>query len=343
VATNLPCASHTPKPFHASTTLRRPVKKWILKALPLADALIACCVYPAAWLLKMVRKTGIQRLPHCKAALLEIGVFPICNQYYEPQFDYRVPGKSLSQPRSLPGIDWNAAGQLSMLSRFSFAQELAGTPQRKPSGLEFYIDNGYFVPGDAEYWYQLIRLIKPARIFEVGSGHSTLMAAKAIRVNTGSEPTYRCRHVCIEPYEVPWLEQLDVSVVRKKVEDIEVSFFAELGMNDILFIDSSHIIRPSGDVLFEYLEVLPTLKSGVIVHVHDVFSPNDYPRRWIEDEVKFWNEQYLLEAFLSGRSSWKIVGALNYLHHNYFRELKSIAPFLKPDSEPGSFYIQKIV
>jgi Methyltransferase domain len=320
----------------------KPMKKWMMSVIPLADALIACCVYPAAWLLKMVRKAGIYRLPHCKKALLQIGIFPIRNHYYEPQFDYRVSRGSAPQPRRLPGIDWNVAGQLSLLARFTFAQELEGTPQRKRGGLEFYSDNGYFVPGDAEYWYQLIRLIKPARIFEVGSGHSTLMAALAIRTNRESEPNYRCKHVCIEPYEAPWLEQLDVLVVRKKVEDVGVLLFAELGMNDILFVDSSHMIRPSGDVLFEYLELLPTLQVGVIVHLHDIFSPNDYPRRWIEDEVRFWNEQYLLEAFLSGSSTWRIVGALNYLHHHYFQELKSVAPLLRPDSEPGSFYIQKI-
>jgi hypothetical protein len=109
-----------------------------------------------------------------------------------------------------------------------------------------------------------------------------------------------------------------------------------------LFIDSSHIIRPQGDVLFEYLELLPILNKGVIVHVHDIFSPKNYLKEWLEDEVKFWNEQYLLEAFMSNNSSWKIIGSLNLLHHNYYEKLKVVAPFLAPDREPGSFYIQKI-
>ena len=131
-------------------------------------------------------------------------------------------------------------------------------------------------------------------------------------------------------------------MIRKKVEDIELSYFSQLQNNDLLFIDSSHIIRPQGDVLFEYLELLPSLNTGVIVHLHDIFSPKNYPKQWLQDSVYFWNEQYLLEAFLSHNSSWKIIAALNFLCSNHYKKLKSVAPFLTPDREPGSFYIQKI-
>ena len=78
------------------------------------------------------------------------------------------------------------------------------------------------------------------------------------------------------------------------------------------------------------------------MHVHDIFSPKDYPRQWLEEEIKFWNEQYLVEAFLSYNRSWKIIGALNYLHHNHYEKLKTRAPFLTPEREPGSLYIQKV-
>jgi hypothetical protein len=80
----------------------------------------------------------------------------------------------------------------------------------------------------------------------------------------------------------------------------------------------------------------------VIVHVHDIFSPRNYLKQWLQDEVRFWNEQYLLEAFLTHNSAWKIVGALNYLHHYHYEKLSAVAPFLTPEREPGSFYIQKI-
>lgn len=318
------------------------MKKLISRLLPLADFLVVPFIYPSAWLLKMARKAGVHKLPQCKNALMKIGVFPIIDHYFEAQFDNRTPKKPLSQDRILPGIDWNTIEQLKILSEFSFSQELAEIPQENSETLDFYMNNCGFKSGDAEYWYQLIRLIKPHRIFEVGSGNSTLMAIKAIRKSHEQDPNYKCKHVCIEPYENPWLEKTGATIVRKKVEDCEVSFFSELGENDILFIDSSHIIRPSGDVLFVYLELLPTLNKGVIVHIHDIFSPKNYLKQWLEDEVIFWNEQYLLEAFLSQNSIWKILGALNYLHHNHYNELKSIAPFLTPDREPGSFYIQKI-
>lgn len=320
------------------------MKNLIYKTLPVEDMLdiiLMPFVYPAAWLLKNIRRVGVHRLPHCKNALLEMGVFPIRNHYYEPQFDYRTLKPDFSKDRNLPGINWNVSGQVSKLASFTFSHELADIPCEKPNSLEFYFNNGSFESGDAEYWYQLIRATKPKKIFEIGSGNSTLMAIKAIEKNCDDDPNYRCEHVCIEPYEMPWLEQVHVSVVRKKVEDVGLSFFSQLEENDILFIDSSHIIRPQGDVIFEYLELLPSLKKGVIVHVHDIFSPKNYPKQWLQDDVLFWNEQYLLEAFLSHNSSWEIVGSLNYLHHNCYEKLKSIAPFLTPKREPGSFYIQK--
>ena len=142
---------------------------------------------------------------------------------------------------------------------------------------------------------------------------------------------------------MPWLEKTGVSVIRQRIEDIDLTFFKELEEDDVLFIDSSHIIRPQGDVLFEYLELLLTLNRGVIVHVHDIFSPKNYPSLWLQEQVRFWNEQYLLEAFLSHNTDWEIIGALNYLHHNHYEALKVAAPFLTPDREPGSFYIQKVV
>ncbi len=317
------------------------MKALILRLLPAVDLLLLPLLYPAALLFRMVRRTGVQRLPNCRNALMKVGVFPIRNHYYEPQFDFRASERPASRDRLLPGIDWNVSEQLEILSTFSYSEELSDIPLEASDPSDFYLNNIEFRSGDAEYWYQLIRSLKPRRIFEVGSGHSTLMATRAIRRNRELDPGYDCRHVCIEPYQMPWLEDIGVSVVRQRVEDIAVSFFSELGPNDILFIDSSHVIRPRGDVLFEYLELLPTLNTGVVVHIHDIFSPRDYPKEWVEDEVRFWNEQYLLEAFLSHNDCWKIVGSLNYLHHNYYDQLKSAAPFLDPEREPGSFYIRK--
>jgi hypothetical protein len=318
------------------------MKELIKKILPIADVVLFPFVYPAALILKIIRFVGVQYLPLCKKVLLQIGVFPIRNDYYEPLFDDRYIRHPLSENRDLTGIDWNVEEQLSVLNRFQFGNELNDVPLTKKDDLTFYLNNVRFESGDAEYWYNFIRLIKPSKIFEIGSGNSTLMAIKALKKNEQENPAYQCKHICIEPYEMTWLEKTSATIIRKKIEDLDRTFFAELDDNDILFIDSSHIIRPQGDVLFEYLELLPSLRKGVIVHVHDIFSPKDYPDGWIRKEVKFWNEQYLLEAFLTSNPSWKIIGALNYLHHNHYEKLQAKCPFLTPDKNPGSFYIQKI-
>lgn len=307
----------------------------------------------AALVMKFIRYKGVNRLPLCKKILLTIGVFPINDNYYEPLFNSNQIKRPLSDDRNLPGIDWNRSGQLEILGKFSYNSEIMDLPvitresrrerKKRKQDLAFYINNGSFGPGDAEYLYNIIRLVKPKKIIEIGSGSSTLMAMKALQANNRELAGFTCKHICIEPYEMPWLEKTSVTVIRKKVEDVEKSLFLELSENDILFIDSSHMIRPQGDVILEYLELLPLLNKGVIVHIHDIFSPKDYPASWVKDEVKFWNEQYLLEAFLSSNNEWEIIGALNYLHHNSYDKLKATCGYLTPQHEPGSFYIRKIL
>jgi predicted O-methyltransferase YrrM len=318
------------------------MKKLRALLLPILDALLSPLVFLEAWSLKHIRQVGMRKLPKCKKALLRAGAFPIRNHYYEPQFDYRKIRQPFSQERPLPGINWNVEGQLEMLETFSFSNELTDLGQEPADPLDYRLQNILFGPGDAEYWYQLIRLKKPRRIFEIGSGNSTLIAMKALNKNRQENPEYSCKHICIEPYERPWLEKAGAVVVRRKVEDIGVDFFSELQENDLLFIDSSHVIRPQGDVLFEYLELLPTLNKGVIVQIHDIFSPRNYRKEFIVDNITFWNEQYLLEGFLSENASWEIVGALNYLYCDHWEKLKSVAPFLTPASQPSSFYIRRI-
>ena len=318
------------------------MKKILKSIIPLVDLLASPLVFLAGILLRIVRQVGVRNLPVCKRVLISIGVFPIRNHYYEPLFDpsqLRIP---LDQDRHLPGIDWNVPEQLHLLAHFKFNDELKDIVGPKTDDLTYHSDNAAFKSGDADFLYNLIRLKKPARIFEIGSGNSTLMAIKAIKRNRLDDPAYNCKHVCIEPYEMPWLEEAGVTVLRQKVEEMERALFAELDVDDLLFIDSSHMIRPQGDVLFEYLELIPTLRPGVIVHVHDIFSPRDYLKEWIVDDMLFWNEQYLLEAFLTCNKEWKIIGALNYLRNHHYDTLKASSPLLTPDRQPGSFYIQKV-
>ncbi|MBO0614400.1 MAG: hypothetical protein RL122_300 [Pseudomonadota bacterium] len=319
------------------------MRKMIESILPWIDFAVFSAVYPAAYFLKTIRKAGVGRMPLCRRALMQVGVFPIMKHYYEPMFDSRALHHSLEDTRSLPGINWNIPEQLTLLDSFHYGNELEDTPTLKTDDLTYYLGNANFKAGDAEFLYNLIRLKKPANIFEIGSGNSTLMAIQAIKKNQAEDPTYQCQHLCVEPYEMPWLEKTGVSVVRQRVEELDKTLFAQLGDGDLLFIDSSHIIRPQGDVLFEYLDLLPSLNKGVMVHIHDIFSPRDYPSQWVTDEVRLWNEQYLLEAFLSCNQSWKVLAAVNYLHHNHFSKLKEKCPFLSDTNDPGSFYIQKVV
>ena len=314
------------------------LKNLVLKTIDCIWFLIL--VIPAI-IMRMTRRLGIGRMPLSNWVLNTIGVFPILNHYYEPQFIPKFD-KSLEDERNLPGIDWNISRQLDLISKMNFEEELILNNDGNLDQLKFDYSNNTFGSGDAEYFYQIIRLLKPKNLFEIGSGSSTKMALLAINKNKSEDIDYICRHLCIEPYEMPWLESSGVELLRKKVEDLGVDFFSSLGSGDILFIDSSHIIRPQGDVLFEYLELLPSLNKGVIVHIHDIFSPKNYLPQWLINDRRFWNEQYLLEAFLTNNNYWEIIGSVNYLKTHYYSELSRVAPFLTPDRSPGSFYIRCI-
>lgn len=310
-------------------------------AFPLTDALLTPFVYIAGHLLRTVRHIGFNRLPLSRKVLLQAGVLPVRRHYYEPLFDGRDLRKPLSAERHLPGIDLNTKAQLELLQQFDFKDELARIPEEKADEVTFYFNNKNFKYGDAVYWYSLIRAVRPRHIIEIGSGFSTKMACMAVRANRQQDAAYQCRHVCIEPYEMPWLEQLGVEVIREKVEETNIDLFGQLQENDIVFIDSSHIIRPQGDVLYELLELLPLLPPGVIVHIHDIFTPRDYPEDWVTGAIILWNEQYLLEAFLTQNPHWEVIGALNYLKNNHFEAFRAAFPQAMPHQEPGSFYIRR--
>lgn len=304
----------------------------------LADATLAFLAMPAAHLLRAYRQRGSRSLPLTTAVLRRVGVFPIVDHYYEPSFRGTLP--PVSNASRVPRVNLNTPEQLSFLTQLTFAQELEhwrGDKSNDPS--DFDLNNDSFGAGDAEFLYQFIRWSKPSRVIEIGSGHSTKIVVQALNRNA-QESGIRATHVCIEPYEMNWLESLPVQVIRRRVEECDMDWSAELQKGDLLFIDSSHVIRPNGDILCEYLQILPQLAAGVYVHIHDIFTPRDYPDRWLFEEVKFWNEQYMLECALSHSSRYRVVAALNNLKHQHFPELSAICPFLMPEREPGSFYIQ---
>jgi len=312
-------------------------------AAAVADVALALLSIPAALVLKLVRRIGLQRLPLCRGILMKIGVLPVRRHYYEPFVVQIDVERALSSVRSLPAIDWNLPAQRAFLQTLTFESELEAAAHgiRGPSGAPFDFDNASFRSGDAEMLYQVVRRLRPANVIEIGSGLSTILVKAALEKNRTEAAEYRCAHTCIEPFEARWLESVGVRLLRQRVETVPIDLFSVLGDGDLLFVDSSHIIRPHGDVLVEYLQILPVLRRGVVVHIHDIFSPRDYPRSWILEKRLLWNEQYLLEAFLSNNDQWRVLAAVNMLKHEAFDDLSRVCPYVTREREPGSFYIQR--
>jgi len=302
--------------------------------------------FSCIWL-RLIRFLGIS--PLNDKIFMTVGLLPVLDDYYQPLINPKKHlKKSLRDDRIIHGFDMNEIEQLELLKQFHYNDEIIQFPIEKVREGEFYLNNNMFTAGDADYLYSIIRYKKPKRIIEIGSGFSTMIASRALTMNKEEDPSQICRHICIEPFERFWLEKLDIELLREKVENISISTFQELEPNDILFIDSSHIIRPQGDVLYEYLEILPTLKPGVIIHIHDIFTPRDYPNRWVLEEHLFWNEQYILEAFLIFNKRFKIIGSLNFLAHHHWNALADKCPFFaskqgyeENKQEPRSFWMIK--
>ena len=233
--------------------------------------------------------------------------------YYEPIPDFRsITSEQLERRREFRSIDFGWDAQLQLLrdlSAFRIEFEAAD------------FKNDYFNGLDAAVFYSLIRHLRPRRVIEIGSGYSTRFAHKALTRNAdGGKLT------CIEPHPEERLNglRLSVEVIQKRVEEIDVDFFSCLEANDILFIDSSHTVKFGSDVCYEFLEVLPTLRPGVWVHVHDIFFPHDYPAEWLLKRRLALNEQYLLEAFLSFNREFQVALANHWLtldHSSAAREL----------------------
>ncbi len=306
---------------------------------PLLDILFLPIAIIASLYFRFLKFIGLKKFFFTQRVFNSIGVFPIVKHYYEPQFDF---DNYHQEYRKLPAINFNDEAQLELLKSFNYQEELLEKPVNEVPKPAFFYQNGSFPSGDAECYYSIIRKFKPSTIIEIGSGYSTLIANEAINENLKQGKT-NTKLICIEPYEMPWLSKLEVDLIRKKVEEVDLTFFNQLNCNDILFIDSSHVIRPQGDVLYEVLHILPQLKTGVLIHFHDIFSPLNYPEDWLKEEYRLWNEQYLIEAFLSNNSEFEIVIAMSYLTCNYKKQTYEAFPVLGQNTNriPGSLWLRK--
>jgi cephalosporin hydroxylase len=244
--------------------------------------------------------------------------------YYEPIPDFRsITTEQLERRREFRSIDFRWDEQLRLLRELARYRD------------EFEeIENDYFNGFDAAVYYSLIRHLRPRRVIEIGSGYSTRFAARALARNGGNG-----KLTCIEPNP----ERLNgnksnIELIQKRVEEIEVDFFSQLEANDILFIDSSHTVKFGSDVCYEFLDVLPILRPGVWVHVHDIFFPHDYPAEWILKRRLALNEQYLLEAFLSFNSEFQVALANHWLALDHAPVVNELWP---GDTVSSSFWFYR--
>ena len=185
---------------------------------------------------------------------------------------------------------------------------------------DYYLNNISFGSVSAEVLYSMIRHFKPRKIIEIGSGFSTLCSATAIRKNYKEDKNYSCDFLAIEPYPNELLRRGFpgfTKLIQKKVQEVPLSVFKDLNENDILFIDSSHVIKIGSDVQYEYLEIIPRLNKGVLIHIHDILLPSEYFRGWITRDQMFFNEQYLLQAFLAFNNNFEVLWSGSYMHLNH--------------------------
>ena len=270
--------------------------------------------------------------------------------FYSPIPETRTLTDDLwEQPSETIGIDWNERAQVELLSTFkgSFKGEYDRFPvERTESYDRFSLSNSSFGQVDAEILYSMIRYYKPGKIMEIGSGHSTLLAAQAVRVNA-ERGGHECELIAIDPYPddalkrgFPGLSR----VVDQPVQSVPLSEFTKLGDNDILFIDSSHVLKIGSDVQYEFLQILPRIGRGTLVHIHDIFLPAEYPRQSVIEQHNFWTEQYLLQAFLAFNSHFQVLWSSNYMHLSHADNLKEA--FRSYASDPstggGSFWMRRV-
>lgn len=201
--------------------------------------------------------------------------------------------------RSLPGVELNEADQLALLAQLATFYEEQPFPETPREGIRYFFDNYWFGRADALFLYSMIRRFRPRRIVEIGSGFSS-----AVMLDTNDRFMDRSISLTFVEPESPRLckllkpeDQGSVTIVERRIQHVDPAIVDPLGINDILFVDSSHVSKAGSDVNHILFELLPRLRPGVLVHFHDILYPFEYPQEWFELGWA-WNEPYILRAFL---------------------------------------------
>jgi predicted O-methyltransferase YrrM len=227
-----------------------------------------------------------------------------------------------------PGVDLRSREQVDLTVKIAPMLSEAPRDRYRPH-------NNMFGSADAAVLHAMIRHLKPRRIVEVGSGYSTAML-----LDTAERAGLEIEVTCIEPYPDRLLHLLmphdKVSLISEPVQGVSLTTFTRLEANDILFIDSTHVVKAGSDVLWLFLHVLPRLRAGVAVHVHDIFWPFEYPDAWLR-EGRDWNETYLLNAFLCHNKSWDLLFFSSWL----WKKHPQLLPADLREAAPGSLWMQR--
>ena len=266
------------------------------------------------------------------------GVHLVPNHFYFPILDSKNLRKyKFDQKFDTEGIEFNDSRMLDLL-------EEMGNYRSEYS--KYHQVNVYCSNGDGSILYSMLRILKPSRIIEVGSGYSTKVINHARNHNL-QESDIDMEITCIEPYPKNVLLDLkattDIELIKSKVEDLDEHYFEKLNDGDVLFIDTSHVVDIGNDVHFLYLKIIPKVRPGVYIHIHDIRFPYEYPKEWVLTERKHWCEQYLLHMFLSYNTNFEVIFASNYIF-NLNKELMISKLYGLSESSygwPGSFWIRR--
>ena len=250
-------------------------------------------------------------------------------------------------PKELKGIDLKEEEQIDLMKKLcaEYYSEIPFTKTVK-TGYRYSYDNKYFTHADATSLFFMMRYFKPNMIIEAGSGFSS-----AVMLDTNAHfLDGNVQFTFIEPYPKRLYSLLSdqdrksVEILESDLQDIPLHYFEKLGKNDFLFIDSTHVSKTGSDVNYFLFEIFPKLKSGVIIHIHDIFYPFEYPKDWVIDgNGRFgWNEAYILRAFLMHQNQYEIILYNDFLqtfHKNWFAEN---APNYSDFGRGGSIYLRKL-
>ena len=252
--------------------------------------------------------------------------------FYSPLTTRQDVDRALSWTDA-PGVNLAEETQCELVTR------LLPTLAKPLPGPRYAAGNSMYGPADAAVYRGMLAELHPARVIEVGSGYSTAVALDEVGIN----PDLSALEItCVEPFPERLLGLIKdadrdrVSLIRQPVQDVDVTIYEKLAPQDILFIDSTHVVKPGSDVVWLLLHVLPRLSPGVVVHIHDVFWPFDYPTEWLR-QGRDWTEAYLVHAFLAGNASWEIMLFSSWLWHCR----PELIPVPLAQERPGSLWLRK--